>query len=364
MKVFISWAHRGEDWTDGRTHHWEERVVGFARLLGALPDIEVALDFWVETERAINWNHWGPNQIDEADFVLIMMNEPWAQRWSGRNSPTFGAGAAAEANALHGLFNKDQHLFQQKVRVIILPEGNPASIPHDLSGVKSLTVLSLSRTGIDNVVRDLRDEPRHSRPQPASTDAAPSDCDKATGTDFSDGDMLLLRFRDLVPGVSTLRAHRKLLDMDPQHGVWWGWWKKPIEDPQVPVWSSFKASLDRAHGMVGLFDSGSPAGNVCRALAAEVLPPQPNDFGDTPPFTPPPYEWYRVPKYYRPKTPTHTQSCAWVRLVKIDDRPCRFYPDYQFVSDDPALTGTVIEQPSQLLTSRDQSLWHVRKVTR
>lgn len=360
MKVFICWAHKGEGWTHEQARHWEERVLGFAGLLDSFPDIDVALDRWVETD-AVNWNHWGPNQIEQADFVLIAMNEPWAQRWSGKNDPTFGAGAAAEANALHGLFTKNQHLFQQKVRVVVLPGEKADDIPHDLSGVKSLTVPSLSSAGIDDVLREIRNEPRHPRPQSAP-DARPATVHQAAGRDFTNGDMLLLRFRDLVPGTSTLRAHRKLISADPQHGVWWGWWKKPIESPQLALWTSFQTSLTRTDALVGLFDSGSPAGNVCRALAAEVLPPRPNVFGDTPPFTPHPEEWPRVPKYYRPKDRAHTQSCAWIRLMTIDRGPCPFYGHYRFVSEDPVLDGVLIDHPSRLLTSKDQSLWHVRKV--
>lgn len=365
MRVFISWAHRGEDWGGERARLWEDHVACFAHLLAGSQTADVALDLWNANDPEVNWNHWGPNQVDEADFVLIAMNAPWAQRWSGKNNPRFGAGATAEANALHGLFNENQAEFQRKVRLVLLPGWPHDHIPRDLSGVKILTVSSLSPGGIEEVVREIKNLPRHPRPGNGilQMPTTPGISSTAIPT-FRDGDMLLLRFRDLHPGVTTLKEHARLIAMNPEHGTWWGWWKKPIEGAQLPVWSAFQEHVSRSHGLVGLFNSGSLAGNVTRALAVEVLPPRLNEFDDTPPFAPPLEEWNSIPKYYRPKDPRYTNSCAWIRLVSIDTGPCQFYGNYHFVSDDPKDAGVIIDQPSKLLTLRDQSLWHVRKTRR
>lgn len=357
MRVFITWAHSGEDWPDERAELWKGQVEQFAELLESAGIDEVLLDLWVANERDTNWNTWGPNQIDEADYVLIMMNDPWAQRWSGRNNPKVGAGVVAEANALHGLFNEDQAEFQQKVRLVRLPSSTGDRIPRDLSGVKSLTVSSLTPEGIGDVLRDLNNEPR--RIPSAGSPGTGSQAGALTG--FRDGDMLLLRFRDFHAGVRTLEEHEKLIASNPGQGAWWGWWKKAVEGPQLPLWASFQDHLRGHRGLLGLFDTGSPAGVVTRALAVEVLPPRPNDFGDTPPFTPAPEQWPLVPQYYRPSDPTQTHSCAWLRLQTIDSHPCNFYGNYRFVSEDPQYAGVVITQPSQLTLS-DQSLWHVRPV--
>lgn len=147
MRVFISWAHKGEDWTDERAQLWEQCVEQFADLLSSAGVEEVSLDLWAAHQSDVNWNHWGPSEIDKSDFILVAMNEPWAQRWSGKNDPRFGAGAAAEANALHGLFNEDQLEFQQKVRLIRLPGTHDDRVPRDLSGAKSLVVPPCPRRG-------------------------------------------------------------------------------------------------------------------------------------------------------------------------------------------------------------------------
>lgn len=362
MRVFISWAHSGENWTEDRARLWENHVERFAELLQRAEIGEVFLDLWVANERDVNWNHWGPNQIEDADYVLVAMNEPWAQRWSGKNNPKFGAGAAAEANALHGLFNDDQSKFQRKVRLVRLPRWPEDQIPLDLSGVKVLTVSELSSEGIDGVVRDLKNE---SRPRLRIPDASVGREPQPTATSgFRDGDMLLLRFRDLHPGITTLDEHMKVIASDSEHETWWGWWKKPLEDPRLSLWSAFQSHLSQARGLVGLFNSGAQAGNVTRALAVNVLPPRLNEFEDTPPFAPPPEEWHRIPAYYRPTSSTSTNSCAWISLRSIDTAPCRFYSDYQFVSDDPQYAGVIIDHPSKLLNLSDRSVWHVRKVTR
>ncbi|HMR47855.1 MAG TPA: hypothetical protein PKE40_01170 [Arachnia sp.] len=350
MRVFISWAHSGEDWTDERAQLWEDHVEYFARLLAASDGAEVTLDLWFANDPDVNWNNWGPNQIDKADFVLVMLNEPWAQRWSGTNSPTRGAGATAEANALHGLFKDDQHEFQQKVRLVRLPDWPTDPVPRNLSGVKVLAAKALSPEGIESIIREIKNDPLHPRPEGAGSQqpTVPAALPSAIST-FRDDDMLLLRFRNLHAGIATLDEHTKVIVANSGHGAWWGWWKKPREDAQLPLWDTFRERLSRSRGLVGLFNSGSRAGDVTRALAVEVLPPQPNEFDDTPPFTPPPDEWSSIPEYYRPTHPEHTQSCAWIRLVGIDTGPCQFYGDHHFVSNDPKYAGVVINKPDTLL---------------
>ena len=52
-------------------------------------------------------------------------------------------------------------------------------------------------------------------------------------------DVLLLRFRDLTPGVKTVITHNEIANLKGK--VLWGWWKKPLElmpDPGLTVLAS------------------------------------------------------------------------------------------------------------------------------
>jgi hypothetical protein len=169
----------------------------------------------------------------------------------------------------------------------------------------------------------------------------------------------LFRFRDLVG--STLVEHRKVID---QHGsCWWGWWKRPTEDDRPEVWGALAAEASEASTQpVGLFDSGS--GQVYLAYVQQVIPP--NNTGDdgTHPRVPS-SENNLVPQYYRDSP----FSFAWMKLVKIADRPTEFFGKYSF-SALPKLpnyssialarfTGKVIVEADELRLM-DTTIWEVR----
>jgi len=362
MKVFISWAHQGEGWAAERAQKWKNTVKGLADLLVEAQVGEVVIDLWHENDPDLNWDHWCLRQVKEADFILIAMNDVWRQCWEGINGSTVNDGAVSEANAIHGLFHRDQMLFQRKVRVVLLPGTSEDDVPLDMTALKRLSVQVVTQNGINSIIRELSNRPVYPDPQilPNSTlevSAAPS----SSSLVHMEGDMLLLRFRDLLPSVKTIRDHRKMIDK-PQGYVWWGWWKSPPESPQLAVWDAFEHYLRQRPGLVGLFDSGSLAGVVYRAHASAVLPPRTNEYGDTPPFAPDTPEWPFVPKYYRPKTVSDSRSCAWVKLTSIDSQPCDFYGHYQFVADDIEHHDIIIRNKDQLITAPHQTLWHVRRV--
>ena len=172
--------------------------------------------------------------------------------------------------------------------------------------------------------------------------------------------MLLLRFRNLPHPA--IRNHRRTLN---EAGyAWWGWWKKFHENPQIDLWKTFAAMAARSGGVVGLFDSGSPAGDVCRARVSRVLISRMNEFDDCETFFPDTQEWPFIPDYYRPDGPDDESiSCAWVALNSIEERPCSFFGHYELVSTDATFSGMVLNDPQQL-KDQDQSLWHVRRTRR
>jgi hypothetical protein len=146
-KVFISWAHTRRDWTTERTLRWEQTVAEFARLLDAC-GVEVRVDLFDYTTRGVDWTRYGTRAIEWADTVLMVSSEPYWERWSGHNAPDEGAGVAREADALHGLFDADQHAFQQKALIVELP-GESAAVPPDLSRVPRYVIRAITEAGLE-----------------------------------------------------------------------------------------------------------------------------------------------------------------------------------------------------------------------
>ena len=358
-RAFISWAHRGHSWTDTQAATWQGTVLDLATLLrqsGVISD----LDLWHETDHTIDWTRWGPSQVEHADYVVVAINEPWAERWKGANIPSEGAGAVAEADTLKGLFSSNQMDFQRKVRIVVLPGASARDIPRDLERVKRFTVGELTPEGIDSAVRDLLQAPRFQPPNVSgalphlgASSAAPSHL-----LDFREDDLLLLRFRNLPH--PTILNHSQVIATNPQSYVWWGWWKKFRESPQIDLWEGFGQTIGRSgRGLVALFDSGT--GSVRRAWASGVLPPRISGFGDAEAFEPDEVEWHNIPEYYRPRDGAGPgNSFAWLRLTEIEERPGPFHGQYMFISPDVAQHGVRIDHANQLWP-QDQSLWHVRR---
>ena len=351
MKVFVSWAHHGEDWSATQADQWATTVELFAKQVDNVDGLDVELDRWHVNDRDMDWRRWGLEQVRSSDYVLIAMNTPWEQRWRGTNSPTQGSGAAAEADALRGVFERDQGEFQRKVRIVMLPGAHGRDIPEDLFRLKRITITDLSADGIQPLADDLKE--RSTRP------GGPAGADTPNPLVLGPDSLMLLRYRDLVR--PTITSHRAVLESAGH--VWWGWWKKFHENPQLELWESLRRNLASPPCRVALFDSGSATGEVRRATVTEVLVPRLDEFDDCHPFSPDPAEWPLVPAYYRPDEYNPSQSCAWVKLSAIETRPVPFLGRFEFVSQDLALNGHVIKDPEQL-TKQDQSLWHIRPTRR
>lgn len=117
-------------------------------------------------------------------------------------------------------------------------------------------------------------------------------------------DVLLLRFRDLTPGVKTVITHNEIANLKGK--VLWGWWKKPLElmpDPGLTV----LASDLRPDSKVFLVDSAT-----ARIYRADLLKIHFSPGGKEQP----PPDPDLCPEYYRTK-----HLPAWFEIGKIEESP-------------------------------------------
>lgn len=163
VKVFISWAHSGESWNSDQVKDWAREVVEFAGVLRA-NGIDADLDLFHINEDDVDWTRYGPRQIDGADYVLVAISEAWAERWKGTNSPTVGAGAAGEADALRGLFQRHQAVWQRKVMVVTLPSQATVGLPDDLARATRFTADPSDIDSLDTLIRTLTAQPLYEKP--------------------------------------------------------------------------------------------------------------------------------------------------------------------------------------------------------
>lgn len=161
--ALLSWAHRDENWSNDEAEAWEGSVIALATLLREV-GIDVDLDLLHDAEPDIDWTRWGPAAIEMADYVFVVISKGWRQRWDGTNSPTMGAGAATEADSLHGIFESNQHDFQRRTKVILLPGVSPDEIPANLRRLVRFWIDPCDRFSTDGLIRHVTGQPTYQLP--------------------------------------------------------------------------------------------------------------------------------------------------------------------------------------------------------
>lgn len=122
--------------------------------------IDVDADLFHKHEPGIDWHRFGPKAIADREFTIIAISVPWRERWEGRNDPHVGAGAAAEADQLQGIFTADQQAFRKKVVIVELPSAvGENAVPDRLRGVPRFTIREFSPEAIEDLVRLLTGQP-------------------------------------------------------------------------------------------------------------------------------------------------------------------------------------------------------------
>jgi hypothetical protein len=69
-----------------------------------------------------------------------------------------------EANAIYGLFDANQDDFRGKLRLVILPCDPGAHVPHTLYGVPRFTITDIIEDGVEDLYRNLTQQPGVTRP--------------------------------------------------------------------------------------------------------------------------------------------------------------------------------------------------------
>lgn len=149
LSVFVSYSHEGED-VGGP---WMTKVRKFARLL-ADHGVPVEIDqFGAHMGR--DWSIWGPAAVDSANVVLCLASPDYRSKWMASR----GSGAAAEARTI-----RVRHEEGKRVSFVVLPGRASADIPDDMRGFNRFTVATMDRAGVEDLLRELTDQPRFPPP--------------------------------------------------------------------------------------------------------------------------------------------------------------------------------------------------------
>lgn len=126
-QVFVTWSHtsdRARQTPDPElgaqaNAEWRELVFNFVVALresGINADVDLAHLSDIDEE----WTRYGPRAVAAADVVLLVANPSWQEAWNEDGDGSRGRGAAAEADVIRSLFNRDRSSFQGSFVLITL----------------------------------------------------------------------------------------------------------------------------------------------------------------------------------------------------------------------------------------------------
>ena len=123
-KVFISYSH------DSLEH--VRRVMGLAERLRR-DGVDAQLDQYVAGTPARGWPRWMEDQLDAAQFVLVICTETYQRRFLGREEPHKGEGADFEGSFVT-LELYHSRTATNKFVPVVFDRQDEAFIPRALSG--------------------------------------------------------------------------------------------------------------------------------------------------------------------------------------------------------------------------------------
>jgi hypothetical protein len=123
-RVFISYSH------DSPAH--EQRVLAFAHRLRQ-DGVDTHIDRYMNGTPAEGWPRWMENQLEWADFVLLLCTETYYRRFRGHEQPEEGRGVDWEGALVTNEIYQDRRLTTKFVPVLLSP-SEAKFIPRPLLG--------------------------------------------------------------------------------------------------------------------------------------------------------------------------------------------------------------------------------------
>jgi Flp pilus assembly protein TadD len=123
-RIFISYSH------DSPEH--ARRVLGLAERL-RVEGVDAQIDQYVAGTPPRGWPRWMADQLDSAQFVLVVCTETYHRRFLGREEPNKGKGADWEGSSITLELYRARSDTSKFVPVLFEPQDEPF-IPRPLSG--------------------------------------------------------------------------------------------------------------------------------------------------------------------------------------------------------------------------------------
>ncbi len=129
--AIVTYSHSDPGWTAEHGQAREQYVLRLVTVLRSL-GIDADADIFHQNE---DWTRWGPGQVQQSDFVLIVVSRAWKLGWEGTGDPQKHRGTRVEADAVRSIQNEGHDQLQDRCRVILLPDSDEVDIPTGMHGL-------------------------------------------------------------------------------------------------------------------------------------------------------------------------------------------------------------------------------------
>ncbi|MDN5201206.1 SUMF1/EgtB/PvdO family nonheme iron enzyme [Fulvivirgaceae bacterium BMA10] len=161
-KVFISYSHS----PDGH----REKVIEFAGEL-AKRNIEVSIDAYIEHE-IVDWNKWSENEIRNSDYVIIVCNEYYYNKYESITSKDIGKGVKWEGYVIKNEIYESEG--NKKFIPIAFNKVDLDYRPRILSVSNSVVIHDDDEESFKSLCRIIFNKPKYAPPTPPSRDYDPN----------------------------------------------------------------------------------------------------------------------------------------------------------------------------------------------
>lgn len=161
LRAFVSYSH------DSEAHR--ERVLNFVQTLRR-NGVNAWADFFVESSPPTNWPLWMHDQIEDADYVLVVVTETYSRRFNQKEEQGVGTGARWEGTLITAALYHDTTAGAKYIPVLFCKE-DVRHIPKPLGLTNRYVISPSDDSTLTPLLRHLLQSPEFI---PAAIGEAPS----------------------------------------------------------------------------------------------------------------------------------------------------------------------------------------------
>ncbi len=157
-RVFVTYSHD--------TPEHKDLVHRFAAFLRAGIGLDVHLDAWYDNVRR-DWSLWATENLEKADFILVIASPEYKRRADGTALPHEGRGAQFEAAIIRNNLTRDLRRETERVLPVVLPGRSVDEIPAFLNAHSTTRyhVEEFTETGVADLLAAITGQGQYPMPR-------------------------------------------------------------------------------------------------------------------------------------------------------------------------------------------------------